>query len=136
MTALLECLIIYCLMTLLFISFVSALFFYFQSCPSCPHLLLPLKIQPHYVYINSKDDDGYSDEVKLKTTEDVPKEDSTTKEGLQDEVLMAKEDSAVKEKEANKPIPSLSRQTSMEESLLCGICQVSNIHTYLYACSL
>ena len=88
----------------------------------------------YYVYISGKDKDdgGNSDDMESKMTEDVPKEGSaTTKEGLHDEVLMAKEDSIVKGKAANKEkslVPSLARENSMEESLLCGICQVSIPH--------
>ena len=79
----------------------------------------------------SSKDDGISGEVESKTTKDVPKEDSTTEEGLKDEMLMAKEDSVVKEKETNKEKNPVTRENSMEESLLCGICQVS-----LHTCSL
>lgn len=81
------------------------------------------------MYISGKDDDGNPDEVESKPTEDVPKRGSaTTKEGLHDEALMAKEDSIVKEKAPNNEknsAPSIPRENSMEESLLCGICQVS-----------
>ena len=84
------------------------------------------------LYISSKDDSGNSDEVESKTTKNVPKEGSAkTEEGLHKEVLMGKEDSVVKEKAANKEknsVSSLSRENSMEESLLCGICQVSILY--------
>ena len=84
-----------------------------------------------YVHISIKDD-GNCGEVKCKTTED----DSATKEGPKDKISIATEDSIVKEKEANKEkntVPSLSKENSMEESLLCGICQVSILHTCNYA---
>ena len=81
------------------------------------------------LYISSKDDTDTAEvgEVKSETTSDDP----TRKEETKDDVLIAKEDSIVKEKGASKEKslpPSLSRGQSMEENLLCGICQVSNLH--------
>ena len=56
----------------------------------------------------------------------MPKDDSTAREEVK--VSLAKEDSIVKEKDISKKettASSLSKDNSMEESLLCGICQVS-----------
>ena len=67
-------------------------------------------------------DSAVAGEVKDEAIKDIPKENSVIKE----EPLIGKEDSIVKEKEANKktPAPSLSKENSMEECLICGICQV------------
>ena len=92
--------------------------------------------------IISKDDTDSAEvgEIESKTThvQDIPKDESTAKEGSKDEVLIGKEGSFVKEKEASKekiPTSSLSRENSMEESLLCGICQVS-MHACTYIISI
>ena len=64
----------------------------------------------------------------------MPKDDSTTSKEVK--VSVAKEDSIVKEKEISKKeatASSLSKDNSMEESLLCGICQVS-IHIIICTC--
>ena len=64
----------------------------------------------------------------------MPKDDSTASEEVK--ISVTKEELIVKEKEVSKKeatASSLSKDNSMEESLLCGICQVS-IHIIICTC--
>ena len=78
--------------------------------------------------IISKGDTDSAEVGESKRTQDIPKDESTAKEGSKGGVLIGKEGSLVKEKVVSKEktLPSsLSKENSMEESLICGICQVS-----------